>query len=168
MNYQLTIVAGRLAHTPKLEQTKNGQQYVRMSLATNRNWTDKNGQKQEETEWHNLIAWGKTAEILAQYAEGGQSMLFHGRNQTQSWEGECGKKHYKTEIVVEGFQFGARSQSRAEREERGEQRPAAAYRAAQGKPGGKAAEDAPFHDDEFDAPIINLDEDEAMTSEIPF
>jgi len=116
MNFQKTIIAGRLAHTPELKATPSGMSVATFSLAVNRVWYDANKQKQEKTEWHNCVAFGKTAETLGQYAEGGQVLLVEGRNETQSWEDkDTGKKMYKTQVIVESFQFGQKSAARAER-----------------------------------------------------
>lgn len=113
MNFQKTIIAGRLAHTPELKTLPSGTMVATFSLATNRVWKNQNGEKQEQTEWHNCIAFGKTAETIAQYAQGGQVLLVEGRNQTTSWEDKNGgPKRYKTEVVVEVFQFGQKSASR--------------------------------------------------------
>lgn len=116
MNYQKTIIAGRLAHTPELKALPSGVKVATFSLAVNRVWYDKQDQKQEQTDWHNCIAYGKIAENLAQYAEGGQVLLVEGRNHTTSWEDKNGgSKRYKTEVLVGSFQFGQKSQARAER-----------------------------------------------------
>lgn len=119
MNYQKTIIAGRLAHTPELKALPNGTKIATFSLAVNRTWTDKeSGKKTEVTDWHDCVAFGRIAETLNQYCEGGQVLLIEGRNQTRSWQKDDEKtKRYKTEVVVEGFQFGARSQARVERKE---------------------------------------------------
>ena len=115
MNYQKTIIAGRLAHTPELKSLPSGGSVATFSLAVNRVWV-KDGEKHEETDWHNCVAFGKTADNLAKYAEGGQVLLIDGRNVTRSWEDkDTGKKMYRTEIQVGTFQFGAKSQARAER-----------------------------------------------------
>lgn len=116
MNYNRATVIGRVAHTPELKKLPSGISVVSMSLATNYTYKDQSGSKVEKTDWHNIIAYGKLAETLAQYVEGGQQMLFEGRLNTQSWQkdGEDSKR-YRTEIIVDTFQFGPRSQARAER-----------------------------------------------------
>ena len=75
-------------------------------LATNRTWKDNNGQKQEQAEFHNIVSFGKQAEIISQYCGKGDQLFIEGRIQTRSWEKEDGTKAYKTEIVLESFQFG--------------------------------------------------------------
>jgi single-strand DNA-binding protein len=74
-------------------------------LATNENWTDKQGQKQERTEWHSVVLWGKPAEIVKQYVTKGQKLYVEGRLQTRSWDDKDGKKRYMTEIVAQDFMF---------------------------------------------------------------
>jgi single-strand DNA-binding protein len=117
MNFSQTIIIGRLAHTPILKQTNTDMKVTTFSMATNRTWKNRDGEKQEETEWHNCVAYGKTAEVLAEFTEGGQELQIVGRNKTSNWEKD-GVKFYKTEIIVESFQFGERSKSRAERKEK--------------------------------------------------
>ena len=98
---------GNLTRDPELRALPSGGQVVSFGLATNRTYKDKNGQKQEATEFHNIVAFGRPAEIIAQYMKKGRPLYVEGRIQTRSWEGkEDGKKQYRTEIVVENFQFG--------------------------------------------------------------
>ena len=116
MNFQKTIIAGRLAHTPELKTLPSGTKVANFTLVTNRVWKDGSGEKKESVEYHNCIAFGRTAETLGQYAEGGQVLLVEGRNQTTSWEDKNGgPKRYKTEVVIDMFQFGQKSTSRAEK-----------------------------------------------------
>ncbi len=99
---------GNLTRDPELKALPSGGQVANFGLATNRTYKDKNGQKQEATEFHNIVAFGRTAEVIAQYMKKGRPMFVEGRIQTRSWEGkEDGKKQYRTEIVVDNFQFGA-------------------------------------------------------------
>lgn len=77
-------------------------------LATNRNFKDKNGERQEQTEFHNIVAFGRTAEVIGQYLKKGRPVYVEGRIQTRSWDDKnTGEKKYRTEIVLENFQFGA-------------------------------------------------------------
>ncbi|HSE57013.1 MAG TPA: single-stranded DNA-binding protein, partial [Candidatus Paceibacterota bacterium] len=76
------------------------------SLATNRTWKDQNGAKQEAVEYHNIVVFGKQAEIIKQYCKKGSSLYVEGRIQTRSWDAQDGTKKYRTEIVLENFQFG--------------------------------------------------------------
>lgn len=107
---------GRLAHTPEVKKMPNGNSVATMSLATNYSYKDQQGNKVEEVDWHNLVSYGKQAEVLGQYCEGGQQMLFTGRIVTRKWDDKTtGEKKSKTEIIVDGFEFGAKSQARADR-----------------------------------------------------
>lgn len=96
---------GNLTRDPELRALPSGVQVASFGLATNRVYKDKNGQKQEATEFHNIVAFGRPAELIAQYMKKGRALFVEGRIQTRSWESE-GQKKYRTEIVVENFQFG--------------------------------------------------------------
>lgn len=99
---------GNLTRDPELKALPSGSQVANFGLATNRTYKDKSGAKQEATEFHNIVAFGRTAEVIAQYMKKGRPIFVEGRIQTRSWEGkEDGKKQYRTEIVVDNFQFGA-------------------------------------------------------------
>ena len=99
---------GNLTRDPELKALPGGGSVANFGIATNRTYKDKNGAKQEATEFHNIVAFGKTAELIGQYLKKGRPIFVEGRIQTRSWEGkEDGKKQYRTEIVVENFQFGA-------------------------------------------------------------
>ncbi|MBU6388649.1 single-stranded DNA-binding protein [Patescibacteria group bacterium] len=99
---------GNLTRDPELKALPSGSQVANFGLATNRTYKDKNGAKQEATEFHNIVAFGRTAEVIAQYCKKGRPIFVEGRITTRSWEGkEDGKKQYRTEIIVENFQFGA-------------------------------------------------------------
>ncbi|MDB5244806.1 MAG: single-strand binding protein single-strand DNA-binding protein [Parcubacteria group bacterium] len=99
---------GNLTRDPELKALPSGSNVASFGIATNRSYKDKNGAKQESTEFHNLVAFGRTAEVIAQYVKKGRPLFIEGRLQTRSWDDkETGKKNYRTEIVVENFQFGA-------------------------------------------------------------
>ncbi len=102
------LLIGNLTRDPELKALPSGIKVTSASLATNRTWKDQNGARQEAVEYHNLVVFGKQAETLKQYAKKGTSLMIEGRLQTRSWETE-GKKNYRTEIVVESFQFGPKS-----------------------------------------------------------
>lgn len=99
---------GNLTRDPELKALPSGGQVANFGIATNRVYKDKDGQKQEATEFHNVVAFGRTAEVIAQYMKKGRPIFIEGRIQTRSWDDkESGKKNYRTEIVVDNFQFGA-------------------------------------------------------------
>lgn len=103
------IIVGRLAHTPELKALPSGVMVMNASVATNYVYYDKDKQKQEVTDWHQIVAYGKTAENIAKFFMGGDQIIIEGRMTTRSWEveGEKGKR-YRTEIMVERFDFGAK------------------------------------------------------------
>ena len=109
MNLNKAFVLGNLTRDPELRQIPSGQSVTQFSVATNREFTDKSGQRQKLTEFHNIVAWGKLAELCHQYIKKGQSVFVEGRIQTRSWDDkQTGQKKYRTEIVAENVQFGPR------------------------------------------------------------
>lgn len=102
------FVIGNLTRDPELKSLPSGIQVTSFSVATNRVWKDKNGAKQESTDYHNIVVFGKQAETVAQYMKKGSNVLVEGRMQTRSWEAE-GKKMYRTEIIADRVQFGQRA-----------------------------------------------------------
>lgn len=96
-------IIGNLTRDPEVRQTPNGQTVATLGVATNRRWKDSSGQTQEETEFHNVVAWGRLAEICQQYLHKGSKVYFDGRLKTRTWEDPEGKKNYKTEIVAENM-----------------------------------------------------------------
>lgn len=102
------IIIGNLTRDPELKALPSGSKVVNFSVATNRTWKDKDGAKQEDVEFHSVVAFGRTAELVAQYLKKGSQALVEGRIQTRSWEGKDGEKKYRTEVVAESVQFGSR------------------------------------------------------------
>ena len=95
------ILVGNLGKDPEIKYTPSGTPVAKFSLATNENYKDKSGQWQERTEWHNIIAWQRLAEIVGEYVKKGSKIYIEGRLQTSSWDDkETGQKKYKTEIVA--------------------------------------------------------------------
>ena len=99
------ILIGRLGSDPEIRYTSNGGAVANFSLATNENWTDKSGQKQERTEWHRIVVWGKLGELCGQYLTKGRQAFVEGRLQTRDWTDKEGHKRYTTEIVAQNIQF---------------------------------------------------------------
>lgn len=99
------IIIGRLGNDPELKQTAGGQSVCTLSIATSEAWKDQNGQKQERTEWHRVVVWGKSGENCAKYLSKGRQAYVEGRLQTRSWEDQNGQKKYSTEIVASTVQF---------------------------------------------------------------
>lgn len=101
---------GNLTKDPELRQTPNGTSVCSFTIATNHSWKDANGSKQEKPEYHNIVAWGKLAEICGNYLTKGRKVYLEGRIQTRDWEGEDGIKRYRTEIIAENMvMLGGRS-----------------------------------------------------------
>lgn len=99
------ILVGGLGKDPELKFTPSGQAVCNFSLATSESFKDKNGEKQSKTEWHNIVIWGKLAEIANQYLKKGSQVYLEGKITTRSWDDKDGNKKYTTEIVVSSFQF---------------------------------------------------------------
>jgi len=97
------ILVGRLGKDPELKYTQGGTPVVRFSLATDETWKDQNGDKQQRTEWHNVVAWRKLAEICGQYLNKGKLVFIEGKLQTRNWEDKEGNKRYTTEIVADNM-----------------------------------------------------------------
>lgn len=96
---------GNLTRDPEVRALPSGQSVANFSVATNRTYKDKEGQKQEQVEYHNVVAFGRTAEVIGQYLKKGRPIFVEGRIQTRSWDKD-GQKQYRTEVIVEAFQFG--------------------------------------------------------------
>lgn len=94
---------GNLTRDPEMRQIPGGSTVANFGIATNFTWKDQQGQKQEKTEFHNIVVWGKLAEIAGQYLRKGMKVFIEGRIQTREWQGEDGIKRYRTEIVAENF-----------------------------------------------------------------
>mgnify|MGYP001579309906 CR=1 FL=1 len=109
MYFNRAIIIGNLTRDPELRSLPSGIQVGSFSVATNRVWKDKNGAKQESTDYHNVVVFGRQAETTAQYLKKGSSLLVEGRMQTRSWDDASGQKKYRTEIVADRIQFGPRS-----------------------------------------------------------
>lgn len=93
---------GNVTAQPEIKETPSGQRVASFSLATNRAWKDATGAKQDQAEYHNIVVWGKLADITEQYITKGKKLYIEGRIQTRSWEADSGKR-YKTEIVGESL-----------------------------------------------------------------
>lgn len=99
------IIIGRLGADPEVKTISTGNTVTRLSIATSESWVDKDGQKQERTEWHRVVVWGKLAELCGKYLAKGRQAYVEGRLQTRSWEDQQGQKKYTTEIVANSVQF---------------------------------------------------------------
>jgi single-strand DNA-binding protein len=94
------MLIGNLGKDPEVRYTQGGQPVANFTLATNESWTDKQGQKQERTEWHRIVVWGKAAELCGEYLSKGRQVYVEGKLQTREWTNKEGQKQYSTEIVA--------------------------------------------------------------------
>lgn len=136
------ILVGNLGKDPEVRYTPGGQAVANFTIATNENWTDKQGQKQERTEWHRIVVWGKAAELCGEYLSKGRQVYVEGRLQTREWTNKEGAKQYTTEVVanpVGGVVFLAGGD-----------------RGGQGRSSGRSGGGAPA--DDFGGPPPGLDE----------
>lgn len=162
MNVNKAIVVGRLTRDPEVRSTTSGQTVTSVSLATNSTWKDKSGQKQEKTEFHNIVLWGRIGEIAGQYLQKGQEAYFEGRLQTRTYTGKDGIERRTTEIVAENMQLGSRPQgSSFNRPQQG-----SAQGSAQAPAQPREQQSAP----QEEIPVINLDEEpgEVKIEDVPF
>jgi single-strand DNA-binding protein len=103
------IIYGNLTRDPEMKSLPSGAAVCEFGVATNRVWKDKNGAKQESVDYHNVVVFGKQAEVIKQYLRKGSPIFLEGRIQNRSWDAPDGTKRYKSEVVVEKFQFGPKS-----------------------------------------------------------
>lgn len=103
MDLNRATIIGRLTRDPEVRTTPTGKSVASVSVATGRAWTDSNGQKQKESEFHNVVMWGKLADVAGQYLRKGAKMYVEGRIKTRDWTGQDGVKRYRTEIIAENM-----------------------------------------------------------------
>jgi single-strand DNA-binding protein len=112
MSVNKAILIGRLGKDPELRYTPGGRAVASFPLATSERWTDQEGQKKESTTWHNIVAWGRQAEVLKEYLHKGKEVYIEGRIDNRSYEDKEGNKRWVSEVVVQQFQFvGSRADS---------------------------------------------------------
>ncbi|MBI2577729.1 MAG: single-stranded DNA-binding protein [Candidatus Wildermuthbacteria bacterium] len=109
MNLNKVILIGRVVENPETRTTPTGQKVATLRMATNRMWTDKQGQRQEKSEFHSVVLWQRLADIAAQYLQKGGLVMIEGHLETRSWQDTTGAKRYRTEIIAEAMQLGPRS-----------------------------------------------------------
>lgn len=102
------MVIGNLTRDPELRSLPSGIKVTTMSVATNRVWKDQSGQRKEQTDYHNVVVFGRQAETAAQFLKKGSQVLVEGRMQTRSWDAQDGTKKYRTEVVADRVQFGSK------------------------------------------------------------
>ncbi|MCX6804928.1 MAG: single-stranded DNA-binding protein [Patescibacteria group bacterium] len=104
-DFNQAIVMGNLTRDPEMRTTPSGQNVTSFSVATNRSWQDQSGEKKDAVEYHNIVAWGKLAELVDSYLKKGRKVLVSGRLQTRNWDAEDGSKRQRTEIVANDINF---------------------------------------------------------------
>jgi single-strand DNA-binding protein len=147
------ILFGNLTRDPELRALPSGAQVCSFGLATNRVWRDKDGNKQEQAEFHNIVVFGRQAETCAQYLKKGSSAIIEGRIQTRSWDSPEKGKQYRTEIVADRVEFGSRGMGGSAGG--GSSRPV-------GQSGAEAPQRAPKED------AIDYPEEDINPDDIPF
>ncbi len=152
MNLNKVLIVGRTTAQPELRKTSGGQSVTAFSVATNRVWTDKAGARQEETEFHSVVVWGRQAEIASQFLVKGAMVLVEGRLSTKSWQDKQGSTRKTTEIICERFQLGPK--------------PAGAR--SDGAYSAKKEPQAPAQTTPEEIPVIDLDQETARPEDIPF
>ena len=110
MNLNKAFVLGNVTRDPEVRSLPSGQQVVNFGMATNRFYTDQAGQKKQDAEFHNIVAFGKLADTISKYVTKGSLILIEGRIKNSSWQGADGIKKYKSEIIAENLQLGPRPQ----------------------------------------------------------
>ena len=161
MNVNKVILVGRLTRDPEMRTTPTGQSVATISMATNSFWTDKSGQKQDKTEYHSVVLWGRQAEIASQYLTKGQECFIEGRLQTRSYTAKDGSERKVTEVIGETMQLGSRAQGGSQG---GGSRPGVVPAPTSGV---SAAKNAPL---EEEIPTINLDDEaeDIRIEDVPF
>lgn len=156
MNLNKVFLIGRLTADPQLRTTTGGQAVASFGIATNRVWTDKQGQKQEDVQFHNVVVWGRQAEIASQFLKKGSMAMVEGRLQNRSWQDKQGQNRTTTEVVCERMQFGPRAAGGGGNAPSG----------GSWQGGGSAKSvDAPVREE---LPEINIDEGDIKPENIPF
>lgn len=143
------MIFGNLTRDPEMKALPSGMQVCSFSVATNRTYNDRDGKRQESTDYHNVVAFGKQAEVIGKYLAKGRGIYVEGRMQTRSWEKD-GQKQYRTEIIMDRFEFGPNS-------------------AGGGAPTTGASNAAPGAQKDGGAPVLpDYPEEEINPEDIPF
>jgi len=144
------LIAGNLTRDPELRSLPSGQKVASFSVATNRFWKDQSGQRQQATDYHNIVVFGPQGENASKYLGKGSQVLIEGRIQTRSWEGQDGKKNYRTEIVADRVQFGQKGSGDSQ------------------APAAKTPDESSQAPAQSDTPTIEYPDDDINPEDIPF
>ncbi len=156
MNLNKVFIIGNLTRDPELRQTPGGQAVCSFGVATNSYYTDKGGNRQTRAEFHNVVLWGRQAELANQFLTKGSNVFIEGRIQTRAWEGKDGQQRKTTEIVGERVQFGPRPAGGGRTESAESSRSAEAAGSAVDSPQAE------------EIPVIDIDADEIKPEDLPF
>ncbi|MBI4193183.1 MAG: single-stranded DNA-binding protein [Candidatus Colwellbacteria bacterium] len=159
MNVNKVILVGRLTADPQVRTTTSGERVVTIGVATNRTWTDKGGARRDATEFHNVVVWGRQADVVSQFLSKGSLVFIEGRLQTRTWQGKDGTQRRTTEVIAEHVQLGPRGAANA---------PSAGQGGTPSEPFDRSsAQGAPVAED---VPVIDLDADasEIKPEDLPF
>jgi len=167
MNVNKVVLVGRVTRDPEMRTTPTGQSVATLSIATNNFWTDKSGTKQEKTEFHNVVLWGRLAEIAGQYLTKGQECFIEGRLQTREYTAKDGTTRRTTEVIGENMQLGSRASGQGSSQGTSAPRGAAPTQRPNTNSQSHAQAQAPV---EEEIPTINLDDerDEIKIEDVPF
>ena len=149
MNLNKVFLIGRLTIDPEIRTIPSGEKVTSFGVATNRTWTDKSGNRKEATEFHNVVLWGRQAEIVSQFLKKGSVIFIEGRLQTRSWQGKDGVSRRTTEIIGERVQLGPRAANQGPSEETPEAAPESVEKPEE-------------------MPVIDLDEEGIKPEDLPF
>lgn len=152
MNLNKVFLIGRLTVDPQLRNTAAGKAVATFGLATNRVWINPQGQRQEQVQFHNIVVWGRQAEVASQFLKKGSLVFIEGRLQTRTWQDSQGQNRRTTEIIAERFQLGPRSGSFG----------AGEFGKSSESPKEESQETQP------ELPEINIDEENIKPEDIPF
>ncbi len=152
MNLNKVFLIGNLTRDPELRALPSGAAVASFGMATNRIWKNQQGERQEDAQFHNVVVFGRQAEIVNQYLTKGSLAMIEGRIQTSSWAGKDGTKQYRTEIVAERVQFGPRNATKQGGFVKNEASPA-------------MNQNPPIREE---LPEINIDEGEIKPEDLPF
>ena len=148
------FIIGNLTRDPELKALPSGSKVASFGLATNRTYKDKDGNRQDSAEFHNIVAFGRLGELCAQYLKKGAQAFVEGRIQTRSWDAPDGSKKYRTEVIAENVQFGSRS--------------GGGGKSGQADASSPKGEAAPAKDDPAGAEAIEYPQEEINPEDIPF
>ena len=173
MDLNKVLLVGRVTADPQLRTTPGGQSVTTIGVATNRVWNDKSGQRQEETEFHNVVLWGRQADIASQYLKKGAMVLIEGRMKTRSWTDKTGQQRRTTEVMAERLQLGPRPQGQGGGGQGGGNWQGGGTSAQGGSNSefnqGNSAPQSVDKIPEEEIPVINLDDEQDIKpEEIPF